>query len=224
MPVLYLTEHDVTKLLDMGTAIDVVEEAFRQMADKTATNVPRVRAKSPGIVLHSMCAAAEYLGLVGWKCYTTTRAGARFHVGLYDAATGELVALVEADRLGQLRTGATTGVATGGVLGGTLGWLAGIGALSITGLGPLIAAGPIVAAVSGAAVGAGVGGLTGGLVGMGIPEYEAKRYEGKVRDGNILISVHAEDGDQRSLAKAIFEGAGAEDVSTVGESRPSAPA
>jgi ornithine cyclodeaminase/alanine dehydrogenase len=111
MPVLYLTERDVASLLDMGTAIDVVEEAFRQIADKKATNVPRVRAKAPGIVLHSMCAAAEYLGLVGWKCYTTTRAGARFHVGLYDAATGELVALVEADRLGQLRTGATTGVA-----------------------------------------------------------------------------------------------------------------
>jgi alanine dehydrogenase len=113
MPVLHLTERDVGKLLDMGTAIDVVEEAFRQLADKKANNVPRVRAKSPGIVLHSMCAAAEYLGLVGWKCYTTTRAGARFHVGLYDAATGELVALVEADRLGQLRTGATTGVAVG---------------------------------------------------------------------------------------------------------------
>jgi alanine dehydrogenase len=113
MPVLHLTERDVGKLLDMGTAIDVVEEAFRQLADKKANNVPRVRAKSPGIVLHSMCAAAEYLGLVGWKCYTTTRAGARFHVGLYDAATGEPVALVEADRLGQLRTGATTGVAVG---------------------------------------------------------------------------------------------------------------
>jgi hypothetical protein len=118
--------------------------------------------------------------------------------------------------------GAATGAATGGVLGGTLGWLAGIGALSVTGLGPLIAAGPIVAALSGAAVGAGVGGLTGALVGMGIPEYEARRYEGKVRDGNILISVHAEDADQRSLAKAIFEGAGAEDVSSTGESRPSA--
>jgi ornithine cyclodeaminase/alanine dehydrogenase len=111
MPVLYLTERDVSNLLDMGTAIDVVEEAFRQLAEKKATNVPRVRAKAPGIVLHSMCAAAEYLGLVGWKCYTTTRAGARFHVGLYDAESGELVALVEADRLGQLRTGATTGVA-----------------------------------------------------------------------------------------------------------------
>jgi ornithine cyclodeaminase/alanine dehydrogenase len=111
MPVLHLTERDVVDLLDMGTAIDVVEEAFRQVAGNKATNVPRVRAKAPGIVLHSMCAAAEYLGLVGWKCYTTTRAGARFRVGLYDAATGELVALVDADRLGQLRTGATTGVA-----------------------------------------------------------------------------------------------------------------
>jgi ornithine cyclodeaminase/alanine dehydrogenase len=111
MPVLYLTERDVAGLLDMGTAIDVVEEAFRQIADKKATNVPRVRAKSPGIVLHSMCAAAEYLGLVGWKCYTTTRAGTLFKVGLYDAASGELVALIEADRLGQLRTGAATGVA-----------------------------------------------------------------------------------------------------------------
>jgi ornithine cyclodeaminase/alanine dehydrogenase-like protein (mu-crystallin family) len=111
MPALYLTERDVASLLDIGTAIDVVEECFRQLAQKGAMNVPRVRAKAAGIVLHSMSAAAEYLGLVGWKCYTTTRAGARFHVGLYDAATGELVAIIEADRLGQLRTGATTGVA-----------------------------------------------------------------------------------------------------------------
>jgi ornithine cyclodeaminase/alanine dehydrogenase len=111
MPVLYLTEQDVQQLLDMRTAIDAVKGAFAQMAEQKAMNVPRVRAKAPGIVLHSMCAAAEYLGLVGWKCYTTTRAGARFHVGLYDAATGELAALIEADRLGQLRTGAATGVA-----------------------------------------------------------------------------------------------------------------
>ena len=111
MPVLYLTERDVHELLDMRTAIDVVEEAFRQLAEKKAMNVPRARAKAPGIVLHSMSAAAGYLGLVGWKCYTTTRAGARFHLGLYDAASGELAALIEADRLGQLRTGATTGVA-----------------------------------------------------------------------------------------------------------------
>jgi ornithine cyclodeaminase/alanine dehydrogenase len=111
MPVLYLTEQDVHDLLDMRMAIDAVEEAFRQLAGQKAMNVPRVRAKAPGIVLHSMSAAAEYLGLVGWKCYTTTHAGARFHVGLYDAARGEMAALVEADRLGQLRTGATTGVA-----------------------------------------------------------------------------------------------------------------
>ena len=111
MPVLYLTEQDVHGLLDMRTAIDAVEEAFRQVAVQKACNVPRVRAKAPGIVLHSMSASAEYLGLVGWKCYTTTRSGARFHLGLYAADTGELAALVEADRLGQLRTGATTGVA-----------------------------------------------------------------------------------------------------------------
>ena len=95
----------------MRTAIDVVKEAFAKIADQKAMNVPRARAKAPGIVLHSMSAAAEYLGLVGWKCYTTTRGGARFHAGLYDAATGQLAALIEADRLGQLRTGATTGVA-----------------------------------------------------------------------------------------------------------------
>ncbi len=111
MPALYLSERDVDDLLDMRTAIDIVEEAFRQLAGNKAMNVPRVRARAPGIVLHSMCAAAEYLGLVGWKCYSTTRSGARFLVGLYDAVSGELVALIEADRLGQLRTGATTGVA-----------------------------------------------------------------------------------------------------------------
>jgi hypothetical protein len=117
--------------------------------------------------------------------------------------------------------GAATGAATGGALGGALGWLAGIGALAVPGLGPFIAAGPIVAALSGAAVGAGLGGLTGALVGMGIPEYEAKRYEGKVREGNILISVHAEDAEQRSLARKILENAGAEDVSSTSEARPS---
>jgi ornithine cyclodeaminase/alanine dehydrogenase len=111
MPVLYLSEHDVERLVDMPMAIAAVEEAFRQMAMGRAMNVPRVRARTSGIVLHTMSAAAEYLGLVGWKCYTTTGRGARFHVGLYDAKSGELVALIEADRLGQLRTGATTGVA-----------------------------------------------------------------------------------------------------------------
>jgi hypothetical protein len=115
--------------------------------------------------------------------------------------------------------GATTGAVTGGVLGGTLGWLAGIGSLAIPGLGPFIAAGPIVATLSGAAVGGTVGGLTGALVGMGIPEFEAKQYEGKVREGRILISVHTEDGNERSRAKEIFERDGAEHVASAGESR-----
>jgi len=114
--------------------------------------------------------------------------------------------------------GAATGAGTGGVLGGALGWLAGIGALAIPGVGPLIAAGPIMAALSGAAVGAAVGGLTGALVGMGMPEYEAKRYEGKIRAGNILISVHSEDAEETKRAKEIFEEFEAEDISTSGES------
>jgi hypothetical protein len=113
--------------------------------------------------------------------------------------------------------GATVGAGTAGILGGALGWLAGIGTLAIPGLGPLIAAGPIVAALSGAAVGAGIGGIAGALVGLGIPEYEAKRYEGKVRGGNILISVHTENRDEKNRAKEIFERAGAEDVSTAAE-------
>jgi alanine dehydrogenase len=111
MPPLFLTEADVARLVDIRTAIDVVEEAFRRLAADEASNVPRERAKAPGIVLHSMSATAQYLGLAGWKCYTTTKHGARFLVGLYDSQSGELAALIEADRLGQLRTGATTGVA-----------------------------------------------------------------------------------------------------------------
>ena len=111
MPCLYLNEDEMTSLVDMPAAIEAVRGAFAALADGKAENVPRRRASAPGVVLHSMSAAAEYLGLVGWKCYTTTRTGALFHLGLYDAASGELVALVEADRLGQLRTGATTGVA-----------------------------------------------------------------------------------------------------------------
>jgi hypothetical protein len=108
--------------------------------------------------------------------------------------------------------GATAGVGTGGLVGGALGWLAGIGALALPGLGPLIAAGPILAALSGAAVGAAVGGIAGALVGMGIPEYEAKRYEGKIREGNILISVHAEGSEEVARARAICEHAGARDI------------
>lgn len=113
--------------------------------------------------------------------------------------------------------GAAVGAGTGGVVGGALGWVAGIGALAIPGAGPFIAAGPIVAALSGAAVGAAVGGIAGGLIGLGIPEIEAKRYEGKVKAGNILISVHTDDSDEVSRAKEIFNNAGAEDVCVTGE-------
>ena len=115
--------------------------------------------------------------------------------------------------------GAAAGAGTGGVLGGALGWLVGIGALAIPGLGPFIAAGPIMAALGGAAAGAALGGLAGALIGMGIPEYEAKRYEGKVREGHILISVHTENRDERTRAKRIFEQAGAEDVADTAEAR-----
>jgi hypothetical protein len=113
--------------------------------------------------------------------------------------------------------GAATGAGTGALVGGGLGWLAGIGALAIPGLGPLIAAGPIMAALTGAAVGGTVGGLTGALIGMGIPEYEAKRYEGKLKGGHALISVHSEDSDETERAKKIFEAAGAEDISSSSE-------
>ena len=115
--------------------------------------------------------------------------------------------------------GAATGAGTGGVLGGALGWLVGIGALAIPGLGPLVAAGPIMAALSGAAAGAAVGGLSGALIGMGIPEYEAKRYEGKVKDGNILVSVHTDNSTERGRAQEIFTRAGADDISYTGEAR-----
>src|SRR4029078_4675576 len=110
--------------------------------------------------------------------------------------------------------GAATGAGAGAVVGSGLGWLAGIGALAIPGLGPLIAAGPIMAALSGAALGGTLGGLTGALVGMGIPEYEATRYEGKVKGGRALISVHSEDGDETERAKLIFDAAGGEDIAS----------
>lgn len=121
--------------------------------------------------------------------------------------------------------GATAGAGAGGVIGGALGLLAGIGLLAIPGVGPFIAAGPIMASLSGIAVGAAVGGITGALIGMGIPEIEAKRYEGKVKDGNILISVHTEAADEVARAKHIFEEARATDISTGSEaSAPGAKA
>ena len=111
MPVIFLSEADVERLLDMPVAIAAMQRAFSELAQQRAENVPRQRAQAEGFVLHSMSATAQYLGLGGWKQYTTTAHGAKFLVGLYRLATGELVALVEANRLGQLRTGAVTGLA-----------------------------------------------------------------------------------------------------------------
>jgi hypothetical protein len=114
--------------------------------------------------------------------------------------------------------GTTTGAVAGGAIGGTLGLLAGIGALAIPGLGPFIAAGPIMATLAGIGSGGVVGGFIGALVGMGIPEFEAKRYEGRIKQGGILVSVHCDDGDWVSKAKDILTRSGAEDVSSAGES------
>ena len=120
--------------------------------------------------------------------------------------------------------GATAGATTGGAVGGTLGLLAGIGALAIPGLGPFIAAGPIMGALAGLGVGAAAGGLIGALVGMGIPEYEAKRYEGRVKDGGILVSVHCDTPERVKIAKDILKRAGAEDISSTGEASADIPA
>jgi hypothetical protein len=115
--------------------------------------------------------------------------------------------------------GTAAGAGTGAVIGGTLGWLAGIGALAIPGVGPLIAAGPIVAGLTGVGVGGAIGGLTGALIGMGIPEYEAKRYEGRVKEGGILLSVHSDNSDWTKKAKEILERTGADDISSTGEAK-----
>src|SRR5271168_407094 len=112
--------------------------------------------------------------------------------------------------------GTAAGVTTGGVIGGTLGLLAGIGVLAIPGVGPLIAAGPIMAALAGLGVGGAVGGIIGALVGMGIPEYEAKRYEGRVKQGGILLSVHSDNSDWTKKAKKVLEDTGAQDISSTG--------
>ncbi|HUG82047.1 MAG TPA: hypothetical protein VML01_10310 [Bryobacterales bacterium] len=113
--------------------------------------------------------------------------------------------------------GATAGVTAGGAVGGTLGLLAGIGALAIPGVGPLIAAGPIMGALAGLGVGGAVGGVIGALVGMGLPEYEAKRYEGRVKDGGVLLSVHCDTSEEISSAEEVLEETGAEDISSSGE-------
>ncbi|HXS77184.1 MAG TPA: hypothetical protein VN753_13485 [Terracidiphilus sp.] len=113
--------------------------------------------------------------------------------------------------------GTTTGAGVGGTIGGTLGLLAGIGAIAIPGVGPLIAAGPVMATLAGLGIGGTVGGIVGALVGMGIPEYEAKRYEGRVKDGGILVSVHCDSSEEVSRAKKVLEAAGGEDVASAGE-------
>jgi hypothetical protein len=119
--------------------------------------------------------------------------------------------------------GTTAGVTTGGVIGGALGVLVGIGALAIPGVGPLIAAGPIVAGLAGLGVGGAVGGFVGALIGMGIPEYEAKRYEGRVKDGGTLLSVHCDTSDQVSRAKDLLKSSGAQDISSTSESAGAKP-
>lgn len=125
---------------------------------------------------------------------------------------------IATDKATKAPEGATAGGTSGAVIGGALGWLAGIGALAIPGIGPFIAAGPIMAALAGIGVGGAVGGFTGALVGLGIPEYEAKRYEGHIQKGGILVSVHCETSDEISRAKKIMEATGAEDISSTSES------
>src|SRR5580658_614870 len=120
--------------------------------------------------------------------------------------------------------GTTTGVTTGGAIGGTLGLLAGIGALAIPGVGPFIAAGPIMGALAGLGVGGAVGGVIGALVGMGMPEYEAKRYEGRIKEGGVLLSVHCDTSDEINRAKDLLKQTGAQDISSSGEASADYPA
>jgi hypothetical protein len=115
--------------------------------------------------------------------------------------------------------GAVAGASTGAIIGGALGWLVGIGALAIPGIGPFIAAGPIVAALSGIGAAGVVGGMAGALIGVGIPEYEAKRYEGRIRNGGILVSVHCDNSDWTKRAREVLEHTGAQDIATSNESK-----
>jgi len=115
--------------------------------------------------------------------------------------------------------GAVAGGGTGAVIGGALGWLAGIGMLAIPGVGPFVAAGPIIATLAGMGAGGAIGGMTGALIGLGIPEYQAKRYEGRVRKGGILLSVHADDQEWARKGKQILQQTGAEDISSTGETK-----
>lgn len=119
--------------------------------------------------------------------------------------------------------GATTGAAAGIIGGGVLGWLVGAGALAIPGLGPFIAAGPIMAAIAGAGVVGTVGGITGGLIGLGIPEYEAERYEGLIKEGGMLISIHVDNSAWENTAREILEDNGARDIATTSEKKSDKP-
>jgi len=127
---------------------------------------------------------------------------------------------IAAEKSTKMPEGAAAGAAAGGAVGGLVGLLAGVGTIAIPGLGAFIAAGPILAALGGAAAGATAGGLTGALVGLGMPEYEAKQYESRMTSGNLLISVHTDYDDQRSMARDILERCGAESIATAGESAP----
>jgi hypothetical protein len=120
--------------------------------------------------------------------------------------------------------GTATGVTAGGAIGGTLGLLAGIGALAIPGVGPFIAAGPIMGALAGLGVGGAVGGIIGALIGIGIPEYEAKRYEGRIKEGGVLLSAHCDTSEEITRAKNILKQSGAEDISSTGEASADVPA
>jgi hypothetical protein len=113
--------------------------------------------------------------------------------------------------------GAVTGGGSGAIIGGTLGWLAGIGLLAIPGIGPFIAAGPIMAILAGVGVGGTVGSIVGALVGLGMPEYEAKRYEGRIKEGGILVSVHCDSAEWVKRAKTLLENTGADDIASAGE-------
>jgi len=115
--------------------------------------------------------------------------------------------------------GATTGATSGAVIGGTLGWLVGIGAVAIPGLGPFVAAGPVIAALAGVGAGGAVGGIAGALIGIGIPEYEAKRYEGRIKSGGVLLSVHSDNRYWTKHAYSILESTGAQDISSTGEAK-----
>lgn len=123
------------------------------------------------------------------------------------------------DKATKAPEGAVAGAGTGAVLGGALGWLAGIGALAIPAVGPLIAAGPIMGLLAGAGIGGSIGGLAGGLIGMGIPEYEAKRFEGLIRNGGILLSVHCDNSEWGKRAKNILKETGAKDIASASEAK-----